>query len=199
MLYILLYFLKPLLYLIFRPRVYGNKAALRQKGKVIYISNHIALADPLLLAVICPRIIHFMAKKELFDNPVGKVFFKSLFVFPVNRGTPDIKSIKNAIALLDKGKAFGIFPEGRRMVADRMDEFESGISLIAARSGAPVVPIYMSNDNYRRFRFRFIVGDPVYASDVQLNVSRRENEQIFVGKLTNTMQKLRHDLEEICG
>lgn len=199
MLYILLYCLKPLLYLIFRPKVYGNKAALRQKGKVIYISNHIALADPLLLAVICPRIIHFMAKKELFDNPVGKVFFKSLFVFPVNRGTPDIKSIKSALALLEKGKAFGIFPEGRRMIADRMDEFELGTSLIAMRSGAPVVPIYMSNDNYRKFRFRFIVGDPIYASDVQLNASRRENEQAFTGKLTNTMNKLQHDMEEICG
>ena len=67
MLYILLYVLKPLLLLVFRPKIYGSKAALRQKGKVIYISNHIALADPLLLAVICPRIIHFMAKKELFS------------------------------------------------------------------------------------------------------------------------------------
>ena len=199
MLYILLYVFKPLLWLIFRPRVYGSKASLRQKGKVIYVSNHIALADPLLLAVICPRIIHFMAKKELFDNPVGKVFFKSLFVFPVNRGTPDIKSIKNAIALLDKGKAFGIFPEGRRMVADRMDELELGTALIAMRSDAPVVPIYMSNDNYRRFRFRFIVGEPIIASELQLNASRRENEQIFTGKLTNTMNKLKHDLEEICG
>ncbi len=199
MLYIMLYVLKPLLYLIFRPKVYGNKKALKTKGKVIFISNHIALADPLLLAVICPRIIHFMAKKELFDNPVGKIFFKSLFVFPVNRGAPDIKSIKNSLALLEKGKAFGIFPEGRRIVADRMDEFELGTSLIAMRSGAPVVPIYMSNDNYRRFRFRFIVGDPIYASDISINTSRKENEQIFTGRLTNTMNRLRHDMEEICG
>ena len=195
----LVIFFKPLFWLIFRPRIYGNRDALRTKGKAIFICNHIALMDPLLLAVISPRVIHFMAKKELFDKPLGRLFFKSLFVFPVNRGAPDIKSIKNSLALLEKGKAFGIFPEGRRMVADRMDEFESGIALIASRSGAPVIPIFMSNDSYRRFRFRFMVGDPVYASETAVQGSRRENEAAFVGRLTNVMHRLQSDLEEICG
>ena len=196
MIYIFACLLKPLFYLILRPRVYGNKAALKTKGKVIFICNHIALADPFLLALICPRIIHFMAKKELFESKIGRFFFRNLFVFPVNRGTPDIKSIKNALALLEIGKAFGIFPEGRRMVADRMDEFEQGIAMIAMRSGAPVVPIYMRNDCYRRFRFRFNVGDPVYAVEDKRLGTKRENEQVFTEKLTNIMNKLRRELED---
>ena len=199
MFYILALLFKPLYFLIFRPRIYGNRAALRTKGKVIFICNHVAMADPFMLAVISTRIIHFMAKKELFDTPLGKFFFRNLFVFPVNRGRPDVKSVKNAIALLDKGKAFGIFPEGRRMVADRMDEFELGISLIAIRSGAPVVPIYMSNDCYRKFRFRYIVGDPIYAEETAVGATKRENEEIFTERLSNVMHSLQAQLEEKCG
>ena len=127
MLYIIAYiFFKWLLWLIYRPKVFGNKKNLRLKGGVIFIANHRALYDPLLLVVSSPRIIHFMAKKELFDNPVGRVFFKSLFVFPVNRKTADMKSIRQSLKLLRDGKAFGIFPEGRRSATDGMDEFEKG-------------------------------------------------------------------------
>ena len=101
MLYIIAYiFFKWLLWLIYRPKVFGNKKNLRIKGGVIFIANHRALYDPLLLVVSSPRIIHFMAKKELFDNPVGRVFFKSLFVFPVNRKTADMKSIRQSLKLL---------------------------------------------------------------------------------------------------
>ena len=196
MIYLFACLFKTLFWLILRPRVYGNKAALKTKGKVIFICNHIALADPFMLALICPRIIHFMAKKELFESRIGRFFFKNLYVFPVDRGAPDIKSIKNALKLLEEGKAFGIFPEGRRMVADRMDEFEQGIAMIAMRSNAPVVPICMRNDCYRRFRFRFIVGDPVFASELPAKGGRRESEQIFVERLTNIMHALSCELED---
>ena len=145
MLYIIAYiFFKWLLWLIYRPKVFGNKKNLRIKGGVIFIANHRALYDPLLLVVSSPRIIHFMAKKELFDNPVGRVFFKSLFVFPVNRKTADMKSIRQSLKLLRDGKAFGIFPEGRRSATDGMDEFEKGTAFIAAKSGAPIVPVYIN-------------------------------------------------------
>ncbi|MCR5809662.1 MAG: 1-acyl-sn-glycerol-3-phosphate acyltransferase [Clostridiales bacterium] len=199
MLYLFIYLFKPLIYLVFRPKVYGNKKALRTKGKVIFICNHIHMLDPILIALVSPRIVHFMAKKELFKSKLGNLFFKLSYVFPVDRGTADLKSLKQALALLDKGKAFGIFPEGRRMVADRMDEFELGTSFIAMRSGAPVVPIYIANDAYRSFRFRMIVGEPIYAADSAMNVSRRENEVIFMQRMRNEMNSLKRELEEKCS
>ena len=199
MLYLFICLFKPLLYLIFRPKIYGNRKALKTKGKVIFICNHIHMLDPVIIALVSPRVIHFMAKKELFSSKLGNLFFRLAFVFPVDRGTADLKSLKNALALLDKGKAFGIFPEGRRMVADRMDEFELGTAFIASRSGAPVVPIYFANDNYRKFRFRMIVGEPLLAADSAMNVSRRENEVIFMQRMRNAMNGLKKELDEICS
>ena len=200
MLYVILYLLKPLLWIIFRPKVYGNKKALWTKGKAIYICNHVSMEDPLMIAIVCPRIVHFMAKKEVFSSPIGKIFFKSVLVFPVDRGNADLKSLKNALSLLEKGKAFGIFPEGRRMVAYRMDEFELGTAFIAMRSKAPVVPIYIKNDSYDKWygRPKMIVGDPIYADDVVMDVSKRENEVIFIQRLRNTLENLRTELEKKC-
>ena len=100
MIYLLLVLFKPLIWLIFRPKVYGDKKALRTKGKVIFICNHISLIDPVVLALVSTRIIHFMAKKELFTSLPGKLLFKALFVFPVDRGSADLKSIRNALKLL---------------------------------------------------------------------------------------------------
>ena len=199
MLYLFFYLFKPVLWLVFRPRVYGNRKALSTKGGVIFICNHISMADPVVLGAISPRIIHFMAKKELFDSKIGKLFFKAFYAFPVSRGNVDLKSIKSAIKVLEDGKAFGIFPEGRRMVADRMDEFELGTSLIAMRSGVPVVPIYMHNRSYGWGGARIMVGDPIYSDDSSIKGSRKENEQIFTQRIMNAMNRLRRELVKICG
>lgn len=198
MLYLFVCLFKPLVWLLFRPKIIGNKKALGTKGKVIFVCNHISLIDPVVLALVSPRIIHFMAKKELFSTWIGRLLFKSLFVFPVDRGAADLKSIKNALKLLEKGKAFGIFPEGRRMVADRMDEFELGTSLISMRSGAPIVPIYMSNDSIRKMKVKMIVGDPIRPEEQTCGASRRENEQMLTARVRNAMNAMQKELERKC-
>lgn len=199
MFYWLAIILRPLLLLIWRPRVYGNRRALWTRGKVMFICNHVDMLDPLMLGLVSPRIIHFMAKKELFEKPIGNFVFRNLFVFPVDRGSADIKSIKSALKLLEKGKAFGIFPEGRRMVADRMDEFEMGTSLISIRSGAPIVPVYLKNDSFRK-GVKMIVGSPIRPEEVTLpNLSRKENEQLFTRRIRNALEQLQCELERICG
>lgn len=196
MIYLFICLFKPLLYLIFRPKIYGNKKALKTKGKVIFICNHINMLDPIMLALVSPRVIHFMAKKELFEKKLVAAFLKLCFVFPVDRGSADLKSLKNALKLLEKGKAFGIFPEGRRMVADRMDEFELGTAFIAMRSEAPVVPIYLANDSFSGKRVRMIVGEPMLASETKMNVSRRENEVLFMQRMRNAMNALEKEMKK---
>ena len=199
MLYCLIYLFKPLLWLIFRPKVYGNKKALGIKGKVIFICNHINLLDPIMIAIASPRLIHFMAKKELFKSKIAQIILKAVLVFPVDRGSADLKSLKKALALLEKGKAFGIFPEGRRMVADRMDEFELGTAFIAMRSGAPVVPIYLHNKSFDGKGVRMIVGDPIFAEESSMALSRRENEVLLMQRMKNTLIRLNKELDEKCS
>ena len=102
--------LSPILLLLLRPRVRG-KRHLWHRGSAILVSNHWALTDPILIALVSPRIIHYMPKKELFENPIARfLLMKGLYAFPVNRKQADMTSLKQAMQVLDKGKVFGIFP-----------------------------------------------------------------------------------------
>ena len=65
--YILVGLVRPLFFLLLRPVIYG-KENLRIQDKAIIIANHKTMLDPVLLALITPRVIHFMAKKEIFDT-----------------------------------------------------------------------------------------------------------------------------------
>lgn len=184
--------------LIYRPAVYGSKKNLRTKGGVIFIANHRNLMDPVLLAVTIPRAVHFMAKKELFDSKIGNWFFRSLLVFPVNRKTADFKSLKQALTLLEQGKAFGIFPEGRRAVADEMDDFEKGTAFIASRTDAPIVPIYIDPDTYRfGGRMRAIVGERIYVKDVKAECGSRRLVDALTERMQGDMEALEERMKEI--
>lgn len=166
--YIFKYFVKWALWLIHRPKIYGKKENLKLKGGVIFICNHQNLLDPVMIMTVSPRIINFMAKKELFDNKIAGAIFRSMHGFPVNRRTADMKALRKALALLEQGEAFGIFPEGTRSVTGEMDEFEKGCAFIAAKTSSPIVPIYISPSSYKfGRRLRLIVGDCIYAQQVK--------------------------------
>ncbi len=155
----------PLLWLIFRPKILGF-SRLNVPGKAIVVSNHWALTDPVLVGCVCPRIIHFMAKREVFKSRLSRLLMKSLFAFPVDREHADIVSLKKAKSLLDHGKVFGIFPEGKRSITGEIDELEKGAAFLALRCGAPIIPVYSDPNTFRRLRIRMIVGEPIDAAAI---------------------------------
>lgn len=196
MLYVILVLLFKLpVMLIMRPKIIGDRKALATKGGTIFIANHRELMDPVMMAVVCPRIIHFMAKKELFNTGIGRWFFNSLNVFPVNRKSADLTSLKKALKLLEEGKSFGIFPEGRRAITDRLDEFEKGAAFIAAKSNAPIIPLYISTDSYRKCRLRIAVGSPIYPSVVAEHCEKRQLNDVLTNRMQSALESLRIELE----
>lgn len=198
MFYLIVYILIWLpVHLFMRPKILGSAANLSLKGGVIFIANHSSLADPVMLAVMSRRPIHFMAKKELFSAWIGKLFFKSLLVFPVNRKTADLKSIKKALKLLKDGKAFGIFPEGKRSITDALDELEDGTAFIALKSGAPIVPVYIDPASYKKFRLTLAVGDKISAGDIKGKYSGREKTQILTNRMANALETLKTRIKNV--
>ncbi len=191
--YIFRYLLWPVFVILFRPIVY-NRENYRIKGKAIYVANHISLLDPVMIAFTCPRMVHFMAKKELFVGP-GKLFFKALLAFPVNRHTADIASLRQAMEVLNEGKAFGIFPEGKRSVTGEIDELEKGTAFIALKSGAPVIPLYIDPESYLGRPLRIIVGKPIERGGLD-GMSRAEGLDEFMRRIEVALKGLRRELRE---
>jgi len=153
-------------WLIFRPKVSGRKA-LRLRGRVVYVCNHFSLGDPISLACLAPRPIHYMAKSDLLGSWYAKIFFKALLAFPVARNTADRTSIKTALNGLARGCAVGIFPQGTRQKDGRLTEPEKGAAFIALRADAPIVPVYIDPKTWRRLRCRAAVGEAIYPADAK--------------------------------
>ncbi|MEG1547769.1 MAG: lysophospholipid acyltransferase family protein [Clostridia bacterium] len=197
MFYILLkYLIGPFILLVLRPIVHG-KQNLMIKGKAIFVCNHISMGDPMVIGIVSPRIVHFMAKKELFSSGVGNLFFRSLFAFPVNRSAVDLQSLKNALSVLNSGKVFGIFPEGKRAITGRLDEFEKGAALLAIRSGAPVIPMYIYPDSYRRVHPIMMVGKPIDVNNLIANSSKSTLVDVVTDEISDSIDALRVELEEM--
>ncbi|HEU4754342.1 MAG TPA: lysophospholipid acyltransferase family protein [Armatimonadota bacterium] len=116
-------------------------------GAVILASNHISNLDPPVVGVGVWRPCTFMAKEELFHNRFFGGFIRRLGAFPVKRGAGDRAALKKALELLEEEHALVMFPEGTRSETGELQQAEMGVGMIACRSGAPVVPVYVTGTN----------------------------------------------------
>lgn len=109
----------------------------------IVASNHTAAADGVIICACMKNQIRFMSKKELFKVPLVGAFLKAIGCYPVDRKGSDISALRNTINLLKDNDCVGIFPQGTRCpkVDPATTKVKNGVGLIAARSGADVLPV----------------------------------------------------------
>ena len=124
---------------IFRTQVIGAQN-IPADGAFILAANHMSNWDPPFLGTFISREIFYMGKEELFSNPIMAWICRHLHVFPVKRGAADKSAIKTAVKILRDGNCLGIFPEGTRSKTGKLGRAESGVSLIAALTKAPIIP-----------------------------------------------------------
>jgi len=114
---------------------------LPRSGGVLVVSNHVSLADPVILMAVSPRPLAFMAKEEIFRPPLARLILHLWGgSFPVRRAGTDIRAVREAFALLETGAPVVVFPEGTRRPAG-LGEAHRGVGYLAARAGHPVVPV----------------------------------------------------------
>ncbi len=139
------------------------------EGPVIFCANHNSMLDMFFLGYKLKRWIHWMAKEELFRNPIAAYVLNKLGVFPVKRGSGDVGSIKNAFKLLEEGKVVGIFPQGTRINPENIEKVrvKPGAALIALRTGVPIVPAFVQG-SYKIFgKMKVVYGDPFIIENKQ--------------------------------
>ncbi|MFP4198789.1 MAG: lysophospholipid acyltransferase family protein [Halanaerobium sp.] len=128
----------------FRIKVNG-KENLPDQGGIIVMSNHISAFDPPLLAAVFSRPVRFMAKKELFENPLLRFVLFLADAFPVDRSRNDITAVKKSLNLLKEGEVLGLFPEGTRRPEGKLGNPKSGSVMLAVKSGVPILPVGIKN------------------------------------------------------
>jgi 1-acyl-sn-glycerol-3-phosphate acyltransferase len=133
---------------------------LPESGAAILCGNHKSLLDPLAAGVAVGRPVRFMGKIELFRVPVLRALIRWLGAFPVNRGNADMAAVRTSLSILKEGGVLGIFPQGGREMKGH-SAMETGVALIALKSGATVIPMRIS-ERFRPFRRNTLtIGKPV--------------------------------------
>ena len=89
--------------ILFRLKVYG-RSNVPKEGAFILASNHSSYLDPPAVGVASPRVLHFMARHDLFNNWAFGMLIRALNAFPVKRGGIDPSAFKEAIERLKKGE-----------------------------------------------------------------------------------------------
>jgi len=139
-------------------------------GAVIIASNHVSYSDPPVVGSAVPREVYFLAKEELFVNPVFGRLIRSYNAIALRRAVGDIGAVKKAVEILKQGKAILMFPEGTRSLGGRLLRPKPGLGLIACMADAAVVPAYVTGTNklgrvlLRRAKLAVSFGEPVEAA-----------------------------------
>ncbi|QOR35810.1 1-acyl-sn-glycerol-3-phosphate acyltransferase [Clostridium sp. 'deep sea'] len=120
------------------------------QGKLVISGNHTCWIDPFWLSSVVPRHVKYLAKEELFKNPLLKALFLKAGAFPVKRGTADRKAIKFMIDTLNNDGVIGIFPEGTRN-KEGVGEAHNGAAYVALKTGSSVLPVTI-NISEHKFR-----------------------------------------------
>ena len=190
---------KPIFYFLYRIKVV-HKENLKFEGQMILISNHRSNNDPIFLHLLVKPKVYFMAKSELFKNPFLRWIITAFGAFPVERGAGDLAAIKNAFKILRAGGILGIFPEGTRTRTNEIRRFQHGAAMIAIRTGAPVLPVYLSRTLRPFCKTYVMVGEPIRIEDVAQEAKLSDTEEIK--RISNyyyaKMQELKIEAEALC-
>lgn len=132
---------------LWRPSVRGLENVPRSGG-VILASNHLSFADSLVIPILVPRKVAFLAKSDYFAGggvrgTLQKAWFEGMGMLPVDRDDPKaaLGSLDTALEVLGRGEAFGLYPEGTRSRDGRLYRGRTGVAHLALTAGVPVVPV----------------------------------------------------------
>jgi 1-acyl-sn-glycerol-3-phosphate acyltransferase len=151
---------------VFRVRHYGSLPA---RGPLLVVANHQGWADGFLLAASFP----LSAEVRLLGDRegTGKVWWWRAVLRAVgivitierNSKTADRAALAATLAALDRGEVVVVFAEGRvSRVESSLGPFARGVGYLALRSGAPILPVWLSGtaELYLRKELATIAGTP---------------------------------------
>lgn len=165
------FFIRTVLFWWLRTEVRGAHH-LNLEGPVIVAPVHRSNLDAPLVAGAGRRRMRALGKQSLFVNPVSAWVCAALGAIPLRRGEADRDAMRSARTILDDGEMMIVFPEGTRQTGDRVAGVFDGMSYLASKTGATIVPVGIAGTEkalpsgakfLHRARTAVVVGEPIPA------------------------------------
>ena len=169
-------------------RVEGSQLArIPKQGPAILAANHVNfLESPIMITWLDNPAVTGIAKRESWKNPLFYFLFNLWEIIPIDRGLVDRNAFNMAHEALRQGKLLAVSPEGTRSKTGQLLKAKPGVSVIAARSGAPIIPVALwGHENFwgnlkrlRRTPVHIEVGQPFRLTAAAAGLSRDVREAV---------------------
>lgn len=175
-------------------KVYGRNN-LPNDGGYVLACTHSGWIDMLNLGIsIYPKPIHFMAKKQLFDQKALGWFITKMHAFPVDRDNPGPSVVKVPMKLIKDGEIVGIFPSGTRNA--EASNLKQGAITIAQLSKAPIIPAAYIGPNTPKEVFSKKKGYIIYGEPIYVNAKGKEGREAYTQLLEQQLGELLTQLQD---
>jgi 1-acyl-sn-glycerol-3-phosphate acyltransferase len=163
-----------------------------QDKPLIIASNHRSFADPVIITIPMKQPLSYMARDTLFRNKLIAWFITKLGAFPIKRDTAPAALFEQTAKLLEK-RSLVIFPEGTRQYANKVGAGKSGVAMIAAKSGADVLPCGIIFEG-RKLRFRSKLtlrfGEVIKYDDLKIEGTSSKELKKVKNLIMNSIKRL---------
>jgi 1-acyl-sn-glycerol-3-phosphate acyltransferase len=150
------------------------------EGPLILAMTHTNFLDPALAGAVMPRELVIMSKAENFYHPILGIIVRLYGAFPVHRGEVDRQALRRSREVLAGGQALLMAPEGTRSGHGRLQKGRNGMTFIALRADAPILPMAIIGGEHfwpnlarlRRTPVKIVIGKAFYFSFGQERAGR---------------------------
>jgi 1-acyl-sn-glycerol-3-phosphate acyltransferase len=183
-------------------QVRGTEHIPRSGGAVMAI-NHTGFLDFTfagLAARDAGRLVRFMAKREIFDNPIAGPLMRGMKHISVDREAGSASYLE-ALDVLRRGEIVGVFPESTMSPSFDLLPFKQGTVRMAADAAVPVIPTILWGSQrvltdqhrkpltQRRLLITITVGEPlVFTLEEGIAAGTRRLRNVMVDMLTKAQE-----------
>ena len=193
-----------LAHIVFRPQVIGRENLIKGRGFIL-APNHRSALDPVFIVLsdgyFWLHKMRIFAKKELFQGkPLLAWFLRQMVAVSVKNGRDDLSTLDNTIRECRTGRGLLLFPEGTRSKDGKLHKAEAGVGLLAAMSGAPVVPACIVGTDRIMQKGGFLPKLSImYGEPMHFTGDKRDKEQLeaFSQEIMAHIAAMREEIEKI--
>ncbi|HDS31089.1 MAG TPA: 1-acyl-sn-glycerol-3-phosphate acyltransferase [Firmicutes bacterium] len=172
---------------------------LPESGGCMIAANHVSHLDPPVLGTATPRVLSFVAKQELWESGFLKWYFNQIGIIPIKRGGGGAEMLNVAAKAVNDGRAVVFFPEGTRSKTGYPGKVRTGVIVLAAMTGAPIVPVRISGTYdcmppktkfIRPGKIQIAFGEPISWAEGELDSGNRDQMVSEAAKLMDAILSL---------